>query len=49
MRLNSKKVGSLLLQEFVACAPKDVIEKVIDHLDGKLADLMTKEFGNYFC
>ena len=49
MRLNQKKVGSLLLQEYVSKAPKEVIEKIIDSLDGKLADLMTKEFGNYFC
>ena len=49
MRLNSKRIGSLLLQDFVASAPKAIIEKIIDSLDDKLADLMTKEYGNFFC
>lgn len=48
-KLASKKVGSIMLQEYVERADKRVIEQIIDQLDGKLADLMIGKYGNFFC
>jgi hypothetical protein len=49
MKLASKKVGSMFLQEHLQTAKQSLINKIIDQVDGKLADLMTGKYGNFFC
>lgn len=49
MKLASKKVGSMFLQEHIQTAKQPLINKIIDQVDGKLADLMTGKYGNFFC
>lgn len=49
MKLASKKVGSIFLQDHLKTADQSLINKIIDQVDGKLADLMVGKYGNFFC
>ena len=49
MKLASKKVGSMFLQDYLKNADQQLINKIIDQVDGKLADLMVGKYGNFFC
>lgn len=49
MKLASKKVGSMFLQDYLKNAEQQLINKIIDQVDGKLADLMVGKYGNFFC
>ncbi len=47
--LAKKKVGSKFLQEHLSKAKQSLINKIIDQIEGHLADLMMDNYGNYFC
>ena len=47
--LATKKVGSRFLQDHLSVAKQSLINKIIDQIDGHLSDLMTDNYGNYFC
>jgi hypothetical protein len=49
IKLATKKVGSKFLQEHLSQTKQCLINKIIDQIDGYLPDLMTDNYGNYFC
>lgn len=49
LRLASRKSGSKFLQEHLQNADQKLIDRIIEQVDGKLADLMMGKYGNWFC
>lgn len=48
-KLATKKVGSRFLQDHLQKSKQSLINKIIDQIDGSLPDLMTDNYGNFFC
>jgi len=49
LNLAKKKVGSRFLQEHLQKAKQSLINRIIEQIKGSLAELMTDNYGNYFC
>ena len=50
MELATKKVGSKFLQDHLQKSSNGtLINKIIEQIDDQLAELMTDNYGNYFC
>jgi F0F1-type ATP synthase delta subunit len=49
LTLAKKKVGSRFLQDHLQKAKQPLINKILEEINGHIVELMTDNYGNYFC
>lgn len=49
LKLAQKKVGSQFLQKHLSKCKQSLVNKIIEQVEDDLAQLMTDNYGNYFC
>lgn len=49
VKLASIKVGSLFLQDLIKNAEQPLINMIIEQIEDQFSDLMSNDYGNFFC
>lgn len=49
VKLASIKVGSLFLQDLIKNAEQPLINLIIEQIEDQFSDLMSNDYGNFFC
>ena len=49
VKLASIKVGSLFLQDLIKNAEQPLIDMIIAQIEDQFSDLMSNDYGNFFC